>query len=176
MGARLAPDLVVRRVSLHPSPEIYPMSGIICSHGGHRISGQIAKAFSSAYTPLHLCRPGNLTSLLRAAQSKKALLPIYFNEGGMASSVRAAQFMKALTRMVWRVIGSLTSLRLVQWTKYSCISTLCELERSTFLSRWQLSQACAPTRAAHPFSAPHKASRTPAPKEHTVKPLAQTAT
>ena len=66
----------------------------------------------------------------------------------MASSGRAAQFMKALTLMVWRVIGRLTSLRLVQCTKVnSCISSICVLERSTFLSRWQLSQACAPMTA-----------------------------
>ena len=62
----------------------------------------------------------------------------------MASSGRTAQFMKALTLMVWRVSGRLTSLRLVQCTKVnSCISSICVLERSTFLSRWQLSQACA---------------------------------
>ena len=56
--------------------------------------------------------------------------------------------MKALTLMVWRVSGRLTSLRLVQCTKVnSCISSICVLERSTFLSRWQLSQACAPMTA-----------------------------
>ena len=129
-------------------PETYPVSGIMRSHGGHLISEHIAKAFSSTQTPRHLCGPGNLTSLLSAVQSKKALLAMYLSEGGMASSGRTAQFMKALTLMVWRVSGRLTSLRLVQCTKVnSCISSICVLERSTFLSRWQLSQAC-----AHVFS------------------------
>ena len=130
--------------SLQAKPETYPVSGIMCSHGGHRMFGQMAKAFSSAQTPRHCCRPG-MTSLLKAVQSKKALLAMYLSEGGIASSGRAAQFMKALTLMVWRVIGRLTSLRLVQCTKVnSCISSICVFERSTFLSRWQLSQACAP--------------------------------
>ena len=87
------------------------------NQGGHLIPGQMAKAFSSAYIPLHLCRPGNLTSLRSAVQSKKALLAIYLNEGGIASSGRAAQFMNALTLMVWSVGGKLTSLRLAQCTK-----------------------------------------------------------
>ena len=39
---------VVREACLHPRPGVYPMSGIICSQGGHLISGQMAKAFSSA--------------------------------------------------------------------------------------------------------------------------------
>ena len=39
---------VIREARLHPRPEVYPMSGIICSQGGHLISGQMAKAFSSA--------------------------------------------------------------------------------------------------------------------------------
>ena len=52
-----------------------------------------------------------LASLLKAVQSKKALLPMYFSEGGMASSTRAAQFIKALTRIVWRVGGRRTSLK-----------------------------------------------------------------
>ena len=77
-------------------------------------------------------------------QSKKALLAMYLSEGGMASSGRAAQFIKALTLMVWRV-GGLTSLRLVQCTKAnSWISSIFVLERSTFFSKWQMSQACAP--------------------------------
>ena len=75
-------------------------------------------------------------------QSKKALLAMYLSEDGMASSGRAAQFMKALTLMVWRVGGRLTSLRLVQRTKVnSWISSIFVLERSTFFSKWQLSQA-----------------------------------
>ena len=79
---------------------------------------------------------------------QEALLAMYLSEGGMASSGRTAQFMKALTLVVWRVSGRLTSLRLVQCTKVnSCISSICVLERSTFLSRWQLSQACAPMTA-----------------------------
>ena len=136
---------VVRGTCLHPRPGVYPMSGIICSQGGHLISGQMAKAFSSAWTPRHLCLPGILTSLLRAVQSKKALLPIYFSEGGMASSIRAAQFIKALTRIVWRVGGRRTSLRLVQCTKVnSGISSTLVLKRSTLLSSRQLSHACAP--------------------------------
>ena len=86
------------------------MSGIMCSQGGHRIAGQMAKAFSSAYTPRHLCLPGIFTSLLRTVQSRKALLPVFLSEGGMASSTSAAQFMKALTRIAWSVIGRRTSL------------------------------------------------------------------
>ena len=79
---------------------------------------------------------GSLTTLLRVAQSRKALLPIYFNEGGMASSNRAAQFIKALTRMVCSVGGKLTSLRLVQCANVnSWISSTFVLERSTCLSR-----------------------------------------
>ena len=39
---------VVREACLHPRPGVYPMSGIMCSQGGHLISGQMAKAFSSA--------------------------------------------------------------------------------------------------------------------------------
>ena len=37
-----------RKACFHPRPGVYPMSGIICSQGGHRIAGQMAKAFSSA--------------------------------------------------------------------------------------------------------------------------------
>ena len=70
----------------------------------------MAKAFSSAYTPRHLCLPGIFTSLLRTVQSRKALLPVFLSEGGMASSTSAVQFMKALTRIVWSVIGRRTSL------------------------------------------------------------------
>ena len=92
--------LWARKTCPHPRPGVYPMSGIMCSQGGHLITGQMAKAFSSAYTPRHLCLPGILASLLKAVQSKKALLPMYLSEGGMASSTRAAQFMKALTLMV----------------------------------------------------------------------------
>ena len=91
--------IAVREACLHPRPGVYPMSGIICSQGGHLISGQMAKAFSSAWTPRHLCLPGILASLLKAVQSKKALLPMYFSKGGIASSTRAAQFIKALTRI-----------------------------------------------------------------------------
>ena len=95
--------------------------------------------------PRHLRVPGILTSLRRAVQSKKALLPKNLREGGMASSTRAAQFIKALTRIVWRVAGRRTSLRLVQWTKVnSGISSIMVLQRSTLLSSRQLSQACAP--------------------------------
>ena len=83
------------------------MSGIMCSQGGHRTAGQMAKAFSSAETPRHLCLPGILASLLKTVQSRKALLPVYLSEGGMASSTRAAQFMKALTRIAWGVVGLL---------------------------------------------------------------------
>ena len=112
------------------------MSGIMCSQGGHLIPGQMAKAFSSAYIPRHLCRPGNLTILRSAVQSKKALLAMYLSEGGMASSGRAAQFIKALTLMVWRVGGRMTSRRLVQCTKVnSWISSIFVSERSTFLSQ-----------------------------------------
>ena len=135
---------VARKACLHPRPGVYPMSGIICSQGGHLIAGQMAKAFSSAYTPRHLCRPGILASLLKAVQSKKALLP-NLSEGGIASSTRAAQFIKALTRIVWRVVGRRTSLRLVQCTKVnSGISSTLVLQRSTLLSSRQPSHACAP--------------------------------
>ena len=73
---------------------------------------------------------------------------MYFSVGGMATSGRAAQFMKALTRMVRRVGGRLISMRLVQCTNVnSGISSICVLERSTCLSRQQLSQACAPITA-----------------------------
>ena len=48
------------------------MSGIMCSQGGHRIAGQMAKAFSSAQTPRHLCLPGILTSLLKSASPPSA--------------------------------------------------------------------------------------------------------
>ena len=104
---------VARKACLHPRPGVYPISGIICSQGGHLMARQMAKAFSSAYTPRHLCRSGILASLLKAVQSKKAPLPMYLGEGGIASSTRAAQFIKALTRIVWRVVGRRTSLRLV---------------------------------------------------------------
>ena len=77
----------------------------MCSHGGHRIAGQMAKAFSSAQIPLHLCRPGSLTNRRSALQKGSAAL----NEGGRASSGSAAQFMKAFTLMVWSVVGRLTS-------------------------------------------------------------------
>ena len=134
-----------KKPCFHPRPGAYPMSGIMCSQGGHRIAGQMAKAFSSAYTPRHLCLPGIFTSLLRTVQSRKALLPMYLSEGGMASSTRAAQFMKALTRIVWSVIGRRTSLRLVQCTKAnSGISSTWVLQRSLLLSSRQLSHACAP--------------------------------
>ena len=136
---------VIREACFHPRPGVYPMSGIIWSQGGHLMSGQMAKAFSSAYTPRHLCLPGILASLFKAVQSKKALLPMYFSEGGIASSTRAAQFIKALTRIVWRVVGRRTSLRLVQCTKVnSRISSTVVLQRSTLLSSRQLSHACAP--------------------------------
>ena len=39
---------VARTACFHPRLEVYPMSGIICSQGGHLIAGQMAKAFSSA--------------------------------------------------------------------------------------------------------------------------------
>ena len=126
---------VARKACLHPRPGVYPMSGIICSQGGHLIAGQMAKAFSSAYTPRHLCRPGILASLLKAVQSKKALLPMYLSEGGIASSTRAAQFTKALTRIVWRVVGRRTSLRLVQCTKVNSgiSSTLAPIATKCFV-------------------------------------------
>ena len=105
----------------------------------------MAKAFSSACTPRHLCLPGILASLLKAVQSKKAPLPMYLSEGGIASSTRAAQFIKALTRIVWRVVGRRTSLRLVQCTKVnSGISSTLVLQRSALLSSRQPSHACAP--------------------------------
>ena len=129
---------VIREAHLHPRPEVYPMSGIICSQGGHLMSGQMAKAFSSAQTPRHLCLPGILASLFKAVQSKKAPPPVYLSEGGIVSSIRAAQFMKALTRIVWRAVGRSTSLRLVQFTKAVV------LQRSTLLSNRQLAHACAP--------------------------------
>ena len=37
-----------RSLVFHPRPGVCPMSGIMCSQGGHRIAGQMAKAFSSA--------------------------------------------------------------------------------------------------------------------------------
>ena len=39
---------VAKKACFHPRPGVYPMSGIMCSQGGHRIAGQMAKAFSSA--------------------------------------------------------------------------------------------------------------------------------
>ena len=44
---------------------------------------------------------GDMKGSGHGERRKKALLPMYFSEGGMASSTRAAQFMKALTRIVW---------------------------------------------------------------------------
>ena len=120
------------------APGVCLMSGIMCSQGGHRIAGQMAKAFSSAQTPRHLCLPGILASLLKTVQSRKALLPLYLSEGGMASSTRAAQFMKALTRIVWRVVGRRTSLRLC-----SAQRRIPEFPQHWCCSR-QLSHACAP--------------------------------
>ena len=94
---------VARKACLHPRPGVHPMSGIICSHGG-RTNGE------GIFFCIDFC-------LLKAVQSKKALLPMYLSEGGIASSTGAAQFIKALTRIVWRVLGRRTSLRLVQCTK-----------------------------------------------------------
>ena len=37
-----------KKACFHPRPGVCPMSGIMCSQGGHRITGQMAKAFSSA--------------------------------------------------------------------------------------------------------------------------------
>ena len=93
------------------------MSQIICSQGGHLISGQMAKSIFFGMDSSPFVSSWHLTSLLRAVQSKKALLPIYFSEGGMVSSIWAAQFIKASTRIVWRVGGRRTSLRLVQCAK-----------------------------------------------------------
>ena len=62
------------------------MSRITCSQGGHRKTGQLAKAFSSAQTPRHLCLPGILASLLKTVQSGKTLLPLYLSEGGIVKS------------------------------------------------------------------------------------------
>ena len=106
---------VARKACCHPSPGVYPMSGIICSQGGHLIAEQMAKAFSSAWTPRHLCLPGILASLLKAVQSKKALFQCISVRAGWQT--RAAQFIKALTGIVWRVVGRRTSLRPVQCTK-----------------------------------------------------------
>ena len=81
--------------------------------------------------------PGILASLFKAVQSKKALLPMYLSEGGIASSIRL--------HSSWRVVGRSTSLRLVQLTKVnSGISSTVVLQRSTLLSKRQLSHACAP--------------------------------
>ena len=37
-----------KKACFHPRPGVCPMSGIMCSQGGHHIAGQMAKAFSSA--------------------------------------------------------------------------------------------------------------------------------
>ena len=63
-----------KKACFHPRPGVYPMSGIMCSQGGHRKAGQMAKAFSSAQTPRHLCLPGILASLLKTVQSKTYFL------------------------------------------------------------------------------------------------------
>ena len=46
---------VVREACLHPRPGVYPMSGIICSQGGHLISGQMAKKHSLLRRLLAIC-------------------------------------------------------------------------------------------------------------------------
>ena len=48
MGDCEAAIAVARKACAHPRPGVCPMSGIICSQGGHLIAGQMAKAFSSA--------------------------------------------------------------------------------------------------------------------------------
>ena len=115
------------------------------SNCGHRMTGQLAKAFSSAYVPRDVVLwPGSFVSLRSDAQSRKALLAMYCSEGGIAGSGSAAQFIKAL--IVCTECGSLTSLRLAQCTKLnSWISSMLEFEISTCLSSLQLSQACAPS-------------------------------
>ena len=134
-----------REARLHPRPEVYPMSGIICSQGGHLISGQMAKAFFLLHRLLAICAClASWRASSRQCSPKRPHFPC-ISEGGIASSIRAAQFMKALTRIVWRVVGRSTSLRLVQFTKVnSGISSTVVLQRSTLLSKRQLSHACAP--------------------------------
>ena len=57
----------------------------------YRVRNHVLAAISclgiklSSVTPRHLCRPGNLTSLMKVVQSKKALLAVYLSEGGVAS-------------------------------------------------------------------------------------------
>ena len=73
-------------------PETHSMSGIMCSQGGYLNSGHVAKAFSSAWTRRHLCRPGNLTSLLSLEAGIIALsLPPDFNRIGSAACASCQQ-------------------------------------------------------------------------------------
>ena len=86
------------------------MSGIMCSHCGHRTSGQSAKAFSSAYVPRHVVLwPGGFVSLLNTLQSRNALLRgfIFWNFIFLLAGILAGALLKERMITWWNKLKEL---------------------------------------------------------------------